>query len=156
MNAFDARSREHWKFLQRQPEGPYLPVLYFEEEKPEGFEESGLYVGKVDFDNVEKRMFHAVAVSAAYHALLYYFAEYNPDMYRQVREDLYLNPSAARNDYAYRYFINATTLVPYSPEKVRRSHKIPNFGNYGRRLLRQVLFEDYEENTYRRAAFEEQ
>lgn len=144
ISEFERFSRDSWK--RRNRDGTNLPVvLYFGRQRPEGYDESGLYIGFQDFLDVRLGWTKEVARTTAFHALVFHFAmQTNPAFYEHARQQLYHNQEDSRYDHflTRRYFLHTGHLLTYAAENPREGNKIKDFGRFGRELLRQVIFDE--------------
>ncbi|MEK7603060.1 MAG: hypothetical protein AAB459_02335 [Patescibacteria group bacterium] len=146
-------SYEKWEaYLKGVQETPPC-VVFFERKPPHELVESGLYISFVDFLDVRREMDVAdVPLTGWYHTLVLHQSRDWPTMHQQANKHLRYNPNNHscynENSWTRSYHLYGSALIRYSTELVEPKNKIVGFGEKGRRILRAVLFEDFENEIY--------
>ena len=139
----DAEKFSHRAWKDGEASDKPLPdVLYFQFYQPDYFNDSGLYIGYKDFEDLKLGYGKKVPLVTAYHALVYHLAKPNPIMYDQARRDLYHNQANSYYNFTSKYFLLGSTLLLYADEPPKPDYKIDGVGRFGREVLRKVLYDD--------------
>lgn len=128
----------------------YPDVMYLPYKPSDEFTESGLYVGWVDFINVQRDMrIDDVPLTTLYHTPVLHYASPDPELHQQAYQHLRYNASNhsiwSRAANTWRYHVLNEPLRTFIDAPNGKDNKIPGVAKRGREVLRAVLYDEFEE-----------